>query len=237
MKNKVGIVLLGAMLATQVGFASPLTDYSAGKVSLDLNFVADSKIKVTNKVADYPNSSLQYDTKQHLDFNLTAGLGQGFGINYGSISADSGWAYNSDTDNVSKYKVDFREFNLLKSLNKQSAVFVGMVQAKSDYTVQNPLDTSATFGVSSDRRTLWQIGLIGNTPISKDMNAYGAVAFGKDLTSYEIGLAQKLNKNIELNISYLEKRVKNLHFYDEAAGSFNQDVTFNGMHYGVTCKF
>jgi hypothetical protein len=237
MKYKMGFALLGVMLVAQVGFASPLTDYSVGKVSLDLNFVADNTVKVTNKVADYPNSSLRYSAKKRLDYNLMAGLGQGYGIQYRNTISDSDMAYNNDTDNVSKYKIKFQEFNVLKSLDKRSAIFVGVVQASSDFSVQDPLDTTSTFNVSSDKKTVWQIGYIGKAPLTKDLNAYGVVAVGNHLTNYEIGLAQKLNNNMEFNISYREKKVRDLHLYDDSVGAFSHDVTVHGMCSGVTYIF
>jgi len=237
MKYKTGVAICGAMLMAQIGFASPLTDYSAGKVSLDLNFAVDNTVKVTNKVADYPSSSLHYDAKNNLNYNVMAGLGNGYGIQYRNITSDSNMTYNGDTDNVSKYKFKFREFNVLKSLDKQSAIFVGFVQASSDFSVQDPLDNTNTFGVSSDKKTLWQIGYLGKVPLTKDLNAYGIVAFGSHMTNYEIGLAQKLSKNVEFNISYRERTVKNLHLNDAAAGSFSHDVTVHGMNYGITYEF
>lgn len=237
MKCKTGIVLLGAMLATQVGFASPITEYSVGKGSLDVNVSANNKESVTNKVDGYSDTSMSYDLKNRLDYSFTAGVGQGYGIQYRNMKTDSNWAYNGSTDNVSKYKAKFQEFNVLKSLSKDSAAFVGAEQVKTDFTVQDPLDVTNTFGVSSKKKTIWQVGYIGKAALAKDVNVYGIVAIGKDLTNYDFGVSKKLGDTIELNVGYREKKIKNVDLYDDAVGDFRHEITAHGMYYGMTLTY
>ncbi|BBB90369.1 MAG TPA: hypothetical protein PKA28_12665 [Methylomusa anaerophila] len=240
--NKKVILALGMMcsatIALNVGYAAPMTDYSQGKVSIDLTIANSNDVKVNTSTDGFGSFDTSYDGKNSvLDLGLTIGLGK-FGIQYRDFAPKTKTTYIDEYLSNANYEAKFKEFNVLYKLNNYSAAFIGYHQAKGSVQLDygDPVISNPTF--SSDTKNTMQIGLIGKTPLAKDLDLFGIVAFGGDLSNYEIGLAQRISKDMDFNIGYREKHADNLNFYDSVSDStFRHDVKVSGWNYGLTFRF
>jgi predicted porin len=210
-------VALCSLLVAGVTTASPLTDYSAGKVALDVNWTPslDGDIGVD-----------KFDGKSgNFDFGVTAGLGNKWAIQYryaNPVSKDRDF-YWFPSGHVG---VRTQEVNVLYQLDKNLSAFVGWHQAK----------ITSNIGINGDNKNAWQVGLIGTTEIAKKTTLYGIVGAGNSLFSAEAGVAYAMTKDLDLNVFYRYKRMDDLKS-NSMWGEHNTDVTVKGLGLGVTYKF
>lgn len=204
-------VALCSLLAAGVTMASPLTDYSAGKVALDVNWTPS--LDMEGKVGGY---TLSGDGKNgNFDFGVTAGLGNKWALQYryaNPVSKDY-YGFHAGVRN--------QEVNVLYQFDKNLSAFVGWHQAKLTSSVGD-----------GDNKNTWQIGLVGTTEIAKKTTLYGIVGAGSSLFSAEAGVAYALNKDLDVNLFYRYKRMDDL-----KAGSLAVDTEIKGFGLGLTYRF
>lgn len=216
MIKKITVPFMAAMVLSTAAFASPLSDYSAGKTSVDMTW--RPSLNITDQYYGFEDN---FDGKKGtVDWRITTGLGNNWAIQYNH--------FNAISNSVSEAGVKTQELNLLYQFNKNASAFVGYHRAKYNY--------SSVFDVTTPAKNTMQIGLLGTTEIAKWTNLYGLVGFGKDLKNYEVGISYEFAKNTEFNISYRYKKVKDL---DNTLGPlfYEDDVTAKGIGYGITYKF
>lgn len=204
-------VLLCTFMTAGVTTASPLTDYSAGKVALDINWTPS---------LDMEANSLTGDGKSgNFDYGLTAGLGNNWAIQYryfNPVSKDYGGIHAG---------VRSQEVNILYKLDKNLSAFAGWHQAR--------LTTNAP-GFSLPSKSTWQVGLIGTTELGKKTTLYGIVGAGSSLLNAEAGFAYALAKDLDVNLFYRYKRIDDLKV-DGYSGDI--DATVKGFGLGLTYRF
>lgn len=202
-------VLLCTFMMAGVTTASPLTDYSAGKVALDVNWTPSLDMEANDLSAD--------GKRGNFDYGLTAGLGNKWAIQYryfNPVSKDYG-GYHAG--------IRSQEVNVLYKLDKNLSAFAGWHQAR--------ITTNAP-GYSLPHKSTWQLGLIGTTEIARKTTLYGIVGAGGSLLSAEAGLSYALAKDLDVNLFYRYKRIDDLRIND-----FDIDTTTKGFGLGLTYKF
>ncbi len=202
-------VLLCTFMTAGVTTASPLTDYSAGKVALDVNWTPSLDLEAEGETIDGKNGNY--------DFGLTAGLGNNWAIQYRY--------FNPVSKDYDGYHAGVRsqEVNILYKLDKNLSAFAGWHQAK--LTTNYP-------GLSLDNKSTWQVGLIGTTELGKKTTLYGIVGAGSSLLNAEAGFAYALAKDLDVNLFYRYKRIDDLKVND-----YELDTTTKGFGLGLTYKF
>ncbi len=182
------ITIICLIAMTGMTFASPLTDYSAGKIAVDITYYPN-----LNMEADHSDGGLvKTDGKNKFAFGLTTGLGNRWAIQYKYFSpkgVDPIWA-----DRTNRTKT--QEFNLLYQLNMNWSVFAGYHSAKYNLSFFDSVwSQTHTKGTA-------QFGLIGSTKIFDKTRLYGSAGFGNRLTNLEFGLSYEVNPNLEFNLTY-----------------------------------
>lgn len=214
MKKKILAGLIGSMLVASVGFAAPLTDYEVGKTAIDLTWR-------NTEISDKDGSM---DKKYNMDWGITTGLGNNFAFQYRQFNPKSADT-NINGDQVNS-KIKTQEFNVLYKLNSNVSAYAGVMKAKGEYNdITNPADSGSTKNNSK-----WQVGLVGSTKIADKTTAYGSLAAGKDLTSYEVGVSYELASNLDFNVDYRSLKVNKL-------DGDKVDAKAKGLGFGVTYKF
>ena len=222
------------LLIANTGFASPLTDYSQGKVAVDITWQSP-KIHENYSV---DGNSYDYDKKNNISYGITAGLGNKFAFQYKQSNPESKDTLYGSVDpktgdfTTQKEKLQVREYNVLYKLTKNISTFTGIAQVKSDLSVNSTLEGGSSSD-STSKKNIWQFGLVGTVPVADKTNAYAVAAIGSDLTAWKLGLGYELEKNLDLDVFYSYSQYKNLQW--QAGGS--SDFTVKGMGYGVTYKF
>lgn len=221
MKNKIIALALGIMiLLTSAALAAPVTDLEKGKVAID---VAATKPQVDGEAY---GEKLSFDKKTNWDAGLTVGLSDKWGLQY---------KYQKSNTNTKTFygvypgKVDSKvqEFNVLYQFNPNLIGFAGVHKLSGSF-----YDGGFKNDLESENK--WQVGVTGVTKLGGKLSGWATVAAGKNNVSYEIGLAQALAKNWDLNFFYRHKKFNDM----EVQGwSETADVTIAGFGVGVTAKF
>lgn len=229
MKKKVLATLAALSVVTSVGFASPLNDFSQGKVAVDISARPSNDLKVSDIYGEDT-----FDGKTSWDYGLTVGLGNNFAFQYKNYNPKSK-DYDLYGITTANGRLDTQEFNILYKLDKNFTVFTGMNQAKSIYGIHGIGD------FTGDTKTNWQIGVTGQTALGDKVTGYATISAGGDTNAYKIGASYAIDKNIDFDVFYGENKYKKVKFnptFADALGLPNDaDYTVKGLGYGVTYKF
>ncbi|MCX7781077.1 MAG: hypothetical protein N2491_09230 [Negativicutes bacterium] len=204
--KKIFIVIAALFLFSGVCAAGPLTDYAQGKSAIDITFNPQQDLEANGGKADGKSSNF--------DGSVTIGIGNKFAVQYRQMDTET------DID-----KLNAQEFNVLYKVNKHVSAFTGF--AKTYYSVRG--DNIEYKGPNNNH---WQVGLIGHTPLFDKTTAYGIIAAGNDIRSWEVGVAYAFAKNVEFNVLYRDFKANNLAYPGE-----NVDARVKGLGYGLTFKF
>lgn len=228
MKKKVLVTVAALSVVTSVGFASPLNDFSQGKVAVDISARPSNDLKVSNSTG-----SATYDGKTSWDYGLTVGLGNNLAFQYKNFNPKSK-DYNVSGLTVNG-KLDTQEFNLLYKLDKNFTVFTGVNQAKSIYEVS----THGTF--TGDTKSNWQVGVTGQTSFGDKTTGYATIAAGQDISTYKVGVSYAIDKNLDFDLFYAQNKYNKVKYDTTVAAGLglptDADYTIKGVGYGVTYKF
>lgn len=222
MVRKVLVLLCGVMLLTTVGLASPLTDYSQGKVALDIM----SLPKLDLEVSDNEGHKADLDGKNsNINAGLTVGLGNKWALQYRYETGDAEDMVSGPFTN--KPELTDHQLNVLYKLDKNFSAFVGATRAK--------LENTGDFGIKSKNNTGYHGGLIGVAPLSDKVNFYGIVSAGNKLEAAEAGFSYALNKNMDINVAYLYRKHKDFEVDDQL--DYKADYETKGLGCGLTYRF
>lgn len=209
--KKIVVLVVCLMLTGSVASASPLMDFAAGKGSIDLT-MRDAK----NSMGD-----TDFDKKYNLDAALTLGLGGKWGFQFRNFQPQSADTYFGIPVNVN-VKLETNEFNVLYKLDKNVAAFAGYVTAKGTE------EFVGVFSASSDRKNMWQVGVVATAPLGDKTTFWASAAAGNDLINWEVGIGYAFSPNCEFNVNYRELKV------DDLSGV---DMKSKGLGFGLTFKF
>ena len=138
MKKTILVTLCLCALLTSAVAASPLTDYSAGKVSIDASY---SKPSMSNY--EYPNTN-KCDGKGKWDYTATIGIGNKLAIQYSQANPTA-----DETSLGNSMELNIKEYNLLYQLDPNFSVYTGIVRGSAKWY-------GDTESASKNR---WQIGI------------------------------------------------------------------------------
>ncbi|HWQ62644.1 MAG TPA: hypothetical protein VN521_10050, partial [Negativicutes bacterium] len=179
--------------------------------------------------------------KSSYDLGLTIGLGNKFAFQWQNQTAKSKDYSGSVTDGVNvlsgstNSKLTANQFNILYSLDKNVAAFVGYTQAKNEFDLRGTLNGSSFSGTVAGKTVNgWQAGFTGSFPLGDKFSGYGTLGFGNKITCVEVGLSYQFSKDAELNLFYKSTEYKDLQFEGASA---KYDLKVNGPGIGVTFKF
>jgi opacity protein-like surface antigen len=240
MKKSIGIamVMVIMLVMTSVGFAAPLSDYSAGKTSIDLTWRnSDGKSSGSDEDGSWET---KFGKKSNLDFGITSGLGNNFAIQYAGYNAKSkdavSWSDANETG-IATAKLKTQEFNVLYKLNKNLSAYTGLVRIKAEenanvsYTDGSPSE-SESYGTKT--KNAMQFGLIGTVKLAEKTTAYAQVGVASNFTNWKIGVSQAISSNLDFNVDYRGVKAKNLKFQGEDE---KFDASAKGIGFGITYKF
>jgi len=215
--KKAVLTLALLFVFSSMAFASPLTDYSTGKTSIDLNWRPNLSV-VDSYTGDGIGTEYQKGKSGTVDWGITTGLGNKFAVQYSQ--------YNPvGKDSYGGYGMNTKELNVLYKLNKNVSAFAGYHRASfvgGDYTKNN--------------NTL-QVGLTGYDEIADKTTLYGTLGVGNKLLNWEVGVSYEVAQNTEFNFGYRYKKVRNLFEGYNGGSIYSDNVTAKGFGYGVTYKF
>lgn len=187
-KTAILTMVAATILTTSIGFAAPLTDYSAGKTSIDLTWRQSS----VDANSQFSNDALS--KKGNFDFGITTGLGNNFALqytNYKAKSKDTTLPDGAGSSYQENGSLKAQEFNVLYKLDKNLSVYTGIVSLKGNVDAEGG-------SPSSSSKNKVQFGLIGGTKLGDKTTAYAQVGVASSFTNWKVGVSQEIAPNLEL---------------------------------------
>ena len=194
MNKKLLALLAVAAVGVSVAGATPQTQFNKGEFQADLGAASVEAKMDGGKDAH----------KWNFDGGLTYGWSDKTGIQYGYHGLNS---KHLDTD--------MHELNLVRSLNKNVAVYGGYARIHNDnYSVTN---------------NIAQVGVIGKANLGSKVEVYGKAGVGTKKTStWEAGLGYKVNEDLDINAGYR---------YINTKHADNENISFQGPVVGLSYRF
>ncbi len=211
MNKKIIAITLGTLTAmSSMVFAAPATDLPAGKVAVDLSL---TRISLE---ASSGGESGSTDKKNNFDLGITAGLGNKWSIQYKHQNSNFNALNPVNNFNV-EVNAKVQELNAIHQFDKNLQGFVGVNKLSID----------------SFSLTKWQVGVTGTTKLGDKLSGWATLAGGNDNATYELGIAQELSKDWDVNLFYRHKKFNSL---KDNEGD-KADLTISGFGLGVTTRF
>lgn len=227
--KKLRFILPALLLVSSTTFAAPQTDFTAGKVSVDLSYQPSLDFKLDA----YGDSGKGDGKTKNVDFGITYGLGGNWGLQYAQNGAKTD-TYTEDFSSIGlgtvRYHDDLKiqQFNVIYHTSENNAAFVGFTRGTNDIV------TSAG-DISGKRVNGFHVGATEVVPVNDKLSSYGVVSVGNKIINAEFGLSQQLNENLDLNLFYRYTKYKDLEFEALPGATFNNTV--RGLGVGATLKF
>lgn len=211
--------------------ASPLMDYSLGKTTLDIISYPNIQMKDQYySISDSKSFTDHADGKNdNFEWGLTTGLGGNLAIQYRQFNPESK-SHTFIGPTMAKFEIKSQEVNVLYKINQNISAFTGYHQTRYAYS-------PVAFSFAAKNKNVLQVGIIGNKQIAPKTQLYGTVGVGKDLSNFESGLSYEVAKDLELNLIYRHKKVKDLESTIDGVFSYKDTVTTKGFGLGITYKF
>lgn len=227
--------IVSATLFSSAVSAAPLTDYSAGRTSIDLTW------RTSKNTIEANGHSVSLDNKYNLDWGITTGLGHDFALQIAGYDAKSKDTLINMTVTAASH-IKTTEYNVLYKLNKNIAAYTGVVNLKGTMDNHMNIGGYSMSQSASGSENKVQFGLIGSTKIAAKTSVYGQVGVASDLTNWKVGVAQEIAPNVDFNIDYryLSAKKLTLNATDPITGNpitANTDCTTKGIGFGISYKF
>lgn len=205
--------------------ASPLMDYSLGKTTLDIISYPNIQMKDQYySISDSKSFTDHADGKNdNFEWGLTTGLGGNLAIQYRQFNPEG-------ASPTQIFGIKSQEINVLYKIDQNISVFSGYHRSRFTYS-------RVMYSFSAKNKNVLQVGIIGNKQIAPKTQLYGTVGVGKDLSNFESGLSYEVAKDLELNLIYRHKKVKDLESTIDGVFSYKDTVTTKGFGLGITYKF
>ena len=194
MNKKLLALLAVAAVGVSVAGATPQTQFNKGEFQADLG-AASVEAKMDGAKDAH---------KWNFDGGLTYGWSDKTGIQYGYHGL-----------NTKHLDTDMHELNLVRSLNKNVAVYGGYARIHNH-------DAGGTNNIA-------QAGVIGKTNLGSKVEVYGKAGVGtKNTTVLEAGLGYKVNEDWDINAGYR---------YINTKANEDHNVSFQGPVVGLSYRF
>lgn len=216
----VSLLILGVMLLGGTAFASPTTDFEKGKIVFEIGSTANSKV--------HGEGGVKADTtgKSGFKYAVTSGLGNNWAIQFKQgmfRSVDSPVPLKAGTV-VTYAEAKPIDVNLLYKVNPNLTLIAGYEHDKISYGMY----------ASDSAKSAVHFGATGTHKLSSKDTLFATLLGGHDVSLKEIGVSHALSKNTSFNLSYAERKMKNVSLQ---APIIHLDDKVDYTMTGITCVF
>ncbi len=209
----------GLFMTTSIVYASPVTEFEKGALSVEIGSTLDSKVSGRGKIsADVVGDS-------GFKATATAGVNDRF-----AVQLKHGMFKSKKTTILSMTtyaKAEPSDFNFLYKVNPNLTFITGYEYTKISY---------GDF-VSSASKSALHFGVTGTHKLNDDYTLFATLIGGKDVSLKEIGVSYKMSKSTTFNVSYAERKVKNVDLKVPAAHiNGKENYTMKGISCLITFK-
>ncbi len=219
MNMKIIALTLGVLLSSATAFASPV-EFEKGSLEVELGATLNAKSAGSGRI------SMETSAKSGYKSVATLGLSDKFAlqVKHGNFtSVDS--HYGALTTFVESTPSDF---NILYKLSPAVTLIGGYEHTDISYGKYVKPATSSAF----------HIGFTAKQPLSEKLSLFTTQVIGNDVSLQEYGVSYKTSKVTTLNVSYADRRMKNLDLSIPIAGIYGkEDYKMTGYTCTVGVKF
>ncbi|WP_346353910.1 hypothetical protein [Azotosporobacter soli] len=219
MNMKIIALTLGVLLSSATAFASPV-EFSKGSLELELGATLNAKSAGSGAVAKEVKGKSGYKSV------ATFGLSDKFALQlkHGNFTSEDA-QYGPLKTFVESTPSDF---NLLYKLNPTITLIGGYEHTDITYGKAVNAATSSAF----------HIGFTAARPLSERMTLFTTQMIGNNVSLQEYGLSYKTSKVTTLNVSYADRKIKNVSLEVPALHiSGKEDYQMTGITCTVGVKF
>ena len=209
MTKKIILGLTIGMSLSTVTFASPLQNYEAGKVEVNVGTTLAPAMATSMN-----GSTSKSDVKNKIEGGATIGLGHSLALQFKYV--------DSQQKPTNEFNMRTQEYNLRYKVDKNISVYAGQMHAR--------FGAKSSHAEASATRNIFQAGIQYEAPLGKNVTGWAGMGFGSGMQHYETGIGYAFTKNLDLDLSYQYTQVKD--FTNETV-----DCTAKGLYAGLSFKF
>ncbi|WP_378954137.1 hypothetical protein [Pelosinus sp. sgz500959] len=220
MRKLIAVMTMGLMMTATTSFASPTANFEKGAVNLEIGSTLNSKVNGKGTAA------ADVDGKSGFKAVLTTGLSDHFALQYkqGMFTSEDSTMTSGGLPLTTYAEANLRDLNLLYKVNPNLTFLVGYE------------DDKISFGkyVTSASHSALHFGLTGTHKLNDKSTLFATVVQGKNVSLREIGVSYQMSQSTAFNVSYADRRIKNMDLKVPLAGiNGKEDYKMTG----ITCLF
>lgn len=218
MRKLIAAMTMGLMMTATTSFASPVADFEKGALNLEIGSTLNSKVNGKGKVA------ADADGKSGFKAVVTTGLSDRFALQYkqGMFKSEDSTITSGGLTMTTYAKANLRDLNLLYKIDSNLTFLIGYEDDKISYGKY----------VNSASHSVLHFGLNATHKLTDKATLFATIVRGKDVSLNEIGVSYQMKPSAAFNISYADRRIKNMDLIVPLAGiSGKEDYKMTG----ITC--
>jgi opacity protein-like surface antigen len=243
------------IFTTAVAYAAPTLDFVQGKATADITFRFSPDYTATVE-GNFGNLSQDFNGDTHIEWGMIVGIDRNWAFQYRQANPKAKWGvpldnyypptpqmaaaiYNPNNESSVTIESKFRqeEYNVLYKLDKNFALFTGLVRATPSLGVNATITGyPVNIAAQGEDKNIWHFGVLGMAPFADKFNAYGVASFGSDYRNWEVGIAYDVAKNIKLDVNYRDMKVDNMTLAT-IGSAVKSDSKYKGWGMGLTYSF
>lgn len=261
--KKLIVTIALLIFTTAVAYAAPTLDFAQGKATADITFRFSPDYTATGWIeGNSGNLSQDFNGDTHIEWGMIVGIDRNWAFQYRQANPKAKWGipFNSETPTAapsyseqvvaapiytpgypssvtieSKFRQE--EYNVLYKLDKNFALFTGLVRATPSLGVNATINGyPVNIAAQGEDKNIWHFGVLGMAPFADKFNAYGVASFGSDYRNWEVGIAYDVAKNVKLDVNYRDMKVDNMTLAT-IGSAVKSDSQYKGWGMGITYSF
>ncbi|MCC5463893.1 hypothetical protein [Pelosinus baikalensis] len=213
-------LITGLFMTTSIVYASPVTEFEKGAISVEIGSTLDSKVSGRGKVSADVVGDFGFKA------TATAGVNDRFAVQlkHGMFKSERTTIPVGPISMTSYAKAEPSDFNFLYKVNPNLTFITGYEYTKISY---------GDF-VSSASKSALHFGFTGTHKLNDNYTLFATLLGGKDVSLKEIGVSYKMSKSTTFNVSYAERKVKDVDLKVPGAHITGKE---NYTMKGISCLF
>lgn len=219
MHKLIAALTLGLMLTGTTAFASP-AEFEKGSVSLEIGGTLNSKVTGKGQIP------AEVHGKSGFKAAVTTGLSDKLALQYkhGLFKSKESTIQTAKGPLTTYAQAEPVDINLMYKINPNLTLIAGYEHNKISYGKY----------VAAASKSAFHFGLTATHPLNETTGLFATLLAGQDVSLKEIGVSYNLSQVTTFNVSYAERKVKNVDLNVpilKEHGKENYNMT------GITCVF
>ncbi len=225
------IGLVGAIMISNVSFASPHVQVNPNTIAADFNYTISKNNEAYHEVGWYAERTVNGHAQE---YTITYGLKNGYAVSIGM----NNYRFDQFDDGINQTtpSLDTLDIRAQKQITESIALFTGIKHVTGSWTYSSSSYIPPAISKDNWSQNIAELGVIAEASLSNQVRAYATAGVGHDLREYKVGLSY----NNVFEVGYRNIKYQNLYnpLFASAGPPINGlDLTAKGLYFGVEYKF